>query len=234
MKKIILIVVTALLFCACGKNTEMSKRTKILTCILNDRLKLNSKGIIIQETGDSLEFGNLTLIGNSFDDIKWDEKHKQVVIFSYNTPPPNHTFFSDSVDFYINQIKNFHSTKWDTTNSNIQVDIDLPVNLSSDSIAEKVDIWINRNLDKKAFLQVSEPIYNGKDKALVSAKISLKRYVIDKWYILTAKGEEWVIEEALTLVGKHSIPEVKEVTLPNGKKATESTSYLVVLGYFDI
>ena len=90
-----------------------------MSFVLKDRVKLDSTVQIIHESKDTIDIFDMTLIENSFIDIKLDTVNNEVSIFSRNTPPLSHPFFKGSMDFITNQIENLEVSLWDTTTLNI-------------------------------------------------------------------------------------------------------------------
>ena len=234
MKKILIIVLTGIICYGCHEKTELNLKKEVLEYVLKDRFKLNSTVRIIKESNDSIGIFNLTLIENSFNDFFIDTKKKSILIFSYNTPSFSHPFFSDSIDFIIKQIQSLESSLWDTTSLNLDIKIDSPLKEYDDTLNDRTDLWIQNNINNKAFLQISEPVYNLKGEVLVASRITVDGYVIDKSYILKKENDNWVAVGHSTLIGKFSSPEFEEITNPDGIKVTVEKRYLIVLGYYDI
>jgi len=233
MRNVFTVILIGLLCYSCSERTDTDLNKEIFEFILKDRIKLNSTVQIIQESNDSIGIFNLTLIENSFSDIEIDTTKNEVRIFSYNTPPLSHPFFKDSMLFIKNQIENLECSLWDTTSLNINIEIDSPLKEYGDTIRNKTGLWLARNEDK-AFLQISEPVYNVNGEVMVSALITLKDYVIDKSYVLNKVNRQWEIKEFSTLVGKYSDSEIEEVINPDGEKIIAKSRYLIVIGYYDI
>lgn len=234
MKKILIILLTGIICYACHDKKESDLKKGVLGYVLKDRIKLNSTVQVIKESNDSIGIFNLTLIENSFNDFFIDTTKKSLLIFSYNTPSFSHPFFSDSIDFIINQVQSLKSSLWDTTSLNLDIKIDSPLKEYGDSVKDRTDLWIQNNINNKAFLQISEPVYNPKGEVLVASRITVDGYVIDKSYILKKENDNWVAVGHSTLIGKFSSPEFEEITNPDGTKVIAKKRYLIVLGYYDI
>lgn len=234
MKKILIIVLTGLICYSCHDKKELDIKKEVLDFILKDRIRLNSTVQIIKESNDSIGIFNLTLIENSYNDFFIDTTKKSILIFSYNTPSFSHPFFSDSIDFIIKQIQNLQSSLWDTTSLKLDIKIDSPLKEYGDTVNNRTDLWIQNNINNKAFLQISEPVYNPKGEVLVASRITVDGYVIDKSYILKKENDNWVAVGHSTLIGKFSSPESEEIINPDGIKVIAEKRYLIVLGYYDI
>jgi len=233
MRNVFIAILIGLILYSCTDKNNVDLRKEIFEFVLKDRIKLNSTINILQESNDSIRIYNLTLIENSFSDIPLDTVNNSVTIFNNSLSLPS-SFIKDSISFIANQLKSLKSTSWDTTSLNIDIKIDSPLKELADSIKNRTDLWIANNVKNKAFLQISEPVYNIKGEVMVSARVIVKDYINDKSYILSKENSLWQIAKYSTIVLKQSEPHIKEIIKPDGTKVIENTRYMIVVGYFDI
>lgn len=217
-----------------GAFADYSKRDQIFKTVVDDRLKLDGKGTILPDSGDTIVVSNLTLIENSYRNYFFNKEKNLLGIFSLNAPELSDTFFLNSLDLVLEQISVMSPGSWSPKSIQSDIIVESPNSLASEEAVNRVVSWIESNRYTKSYLQISEPIFNKKGEVLVGAKITAGRYEIDKWYLMTPAENSWKIVKSQTLVGKVMVPTTEDVRDSNGNVGTKTTHYTTVLGYYDI
>ncbi len=222
-------------FCnSCSIKIEDNREKEILEIVLKDRIKLNSSTQIIQKTNDSIKINNLTLIKNANDGFVIDSVNNRFVLPGGRCFSLSYSFFTDSINYYESQIKDVSPVIWDTTGLYLNIEVDSPMTELGDSIKHKTLWWITENIGNKSFLQISKPIYNLNDKALIETEITLEDYVIKKFFLLGKSNDSWQIEDFETVILKYTEPEIEEWLGEDGIIHRTEKSYLVILGFYHI
>ncbi len=238
MKTTFLSILSCLILISCSNNIETTKfkkhtRDEVLEIVLDDLVKLNNTNHILQGSNDTLIISNLTLIYNSDINIVIDTSENLLFTFTMNSIYLDNPFFDKSIESIEEQIENLVSTSWDTSSLKTDIPVDNPFDELADTIGNSTGTWISLNIDKKSFIEVSEPIYNSNNDVLVSANISIGQYIIGKLYILENSKSGLKIKQAVTMVGKLTLGEIIEGS-ENEDGSYSQREYLVFLGYYDL
>ena len=224
MKNLIKSIILILLLQGCSRDYDKTERNhEILNLILNDRLPLEYNMCVIEESHDSIYIGKLTLIGISESELEIDTVKNRLGIFSYHSVPFEHPFYKNSKEYILNQISEMRPTLWDSLLIKSRIEIEMPELNVENETNNKIRFWIATHPNEN-YLVVSEPIENINGAVTVSAKIFMKKYNIDKSYILSRVDGKWSIEESTTAVSKNI-----------GKTYDDRTEVVeMFMGYYDI
>lgn len=198
----LIIIFISILF-SCSKSDEKVIRNhEILITILNDRLQLENRNILIPGTYDTIRVKDIILIAESKCDIEFDSTKNNLTMFNSISPDTKHPFYEDSVEYILRQLPKLLTHSWDSTFLRVKVKIEDPETKFDKSIKYKTELWVSGHKKDNSYLVVTEPIENQAGEVLISAKIFAVGYNIEKCYIMYKSETNWKIKESLTALSR--------------------------------
>jgi hypothetical protein len=221
---------TVLLFQSCSKKeNKIEMKHEILNIILKNRLTLEKKNFIYKSKEDtiqdSIRIGKIELVEKSYTNMIIDTTDNFLMIFDHVFPTKKEYPFQVPVDTLLNTIRNLKATTWQ--NDKISLKVPIVRNYSENSFSLLDSVFL-----KTSYLVVSEPLFVGENKIIVSAKLLNYKYSLDKLYEMEKVKGEWKITHSETMISKE-IEEKKRIRKePNiGNYKHVKTTYLIFVGY---
>lgn len=230
MRNVLIAFVTVLLFHSCSnKENKIEMKHEILNIILKDRLTLEKKNFIYKSKEDtiqdSIRIGKIELVAKSYTNMIIDTTENFFMIFDHAFPTKKGYPFQVPIDTLLNTIRNLKSTTWQNDKLNIKVPI--VRNYSENSLS-----LLDSGLLKNSYLVISEPLYVGVNKIIVSAKLLNYKYSLDKLYEMKKVEGKWKIIHSETMISKEVEAKKKNKKEPNIRDYEfEKTTYQIFVGY---
>lgn len=221
---------TALLFQSCSKKeNKLEMKHEILNAILKDRLTLEKKNFIYKSKEDtiqdSIRIGKIELVEKSYTNMIIDTTENFFMIFDHAFPIKKAYPFQVPVDTLLNTIRNLKATTWQ--NDKISIKVPIFRNYSENSLS-----LLDSVLLKTSYLVVSEPLFVGENKIIVSAKLLNNKYSLDKLYEMERVKGVWIITHSETMISKEVVEKGKFRKEQNvGDFEHLKTTHQIFVGY---